>query len=154
MVVPSPDPVEIVASRAIGEMIRTGTIVIACGGGGIPVVRRGDSEYEGIDAVIDKDLGSEKLAEAVGAEALLILTNVDSVKLAFGTPNEESLGRLPASKAKELLAQGQFPLGSMGPKVLACVRFVEHGGKVGVIASLERALDALDGTSGTSVVPG
>lgn len=153
-VVPSPDPVEIVESHAIAEMIRTGTIVIACGGGGIPVIRKDGSEYEGIDAVIDKDLGSEKLAEAVGAEVLLILTNVDSVKLAYGTPGERSIDRMTASEAKDLLNQGQFPLGSMGPKVLACIRFVEHGGKVGVIASLERALDALKGASGTSIVPG
>lgn len=152
-VVPSPDPVRIIESDAIVDMIQSGSIVVAGGGGGIPVVRRKDSAYDGIDAVIDKDLGAEKLAEDVGAEVLLILTNVDAVKLDFATPKERSLDRVTVTEAKRLLAAGQFPLGSMGPKVLACVRFVEHGGKMGIVASLEKAVAALEGTAGTRVVP-
>lgn len=152
-VVPSPDPVRIVESDAIASMIRSGSIVVAGGGGGIPVVRRKDSTIDGIDAVIDKDLGAERLAEDVGAEVLLILTNVDAVKVDFGTPRERSLNSVTLTEAKGLLAAGQFPLGSMGPKVLACIRFVEHGGRMGVVASLERAVDALNGTAGTRVVP-
>ncbi len=152
-VVPSPEPVRIVESEAVAAMIRSGAIVVAGGGGGIPVVAK-DGKYEGIDAVIDKDLAAEKLAEGVGAEVLLILTNVDSVKVGYGTPQEKSLDRITVAKAKSLLAQGQFPLGSMGPKVTACVRFVEHGGRMGVVASLEKAIDALNGATGTRVVPG
>ena len=153
-VVPSPDPVLIIESDAIADMIRTGSIVIAGGGGGIPVVRRRDSVYEGIDAVIDKDLCAERLAEAVGAEVLLILTNVDSVKLDYGTPRERSLAEVTVAEARRLLEEGQFPLGSMGPKVMSCVRFVEQGGKKGIIASLERAVEALDGAAGTRIIPG
>lgn len=153
-VVPSPEPTRIVESDAIAEMIRSGFIVIAGGGGGIPVTRRSDGGYEGIDAVIDKDLAAEKLAEAAGAEVLLILTNVDSVKIDYATEKERSLGKITAGEAKRLLSEGQFPPGSMGPKVTACVRFVEQGGKMGVIASLEKAVDALKGTAGTRIVPG
>lgn len=153
-VVPSPDPIRIIESDAIASMMRSGYIVIAGGGGGIPVVRRKGSAYEGIDAVIDKDLAAEKLAEAVGAEILLILTNVDSVKLDYGTPTERSLDRVTLAEAKELLGKGQFPPGSMGPKMLACVRFVEKGGKAGIIAPLERVVEALDGRSGTRVILG
>jgi carbamate kinase len=153
-VVPSPDPVRIIEADAIAAMIRLGIIVVAGGGGGIPVVSKKAGEYEGIDAVIDKDLAAERLAEAVGAEVLLILTNIDSVKLDYGTPDERELGNVTVAEARKLLEEGQFPLGSMGPKVLACVRFVERGGKAGVIGSLEKALDALLGTSGTRVVPG
>ena len=153
-VVPSPDPVRIIESSAIVDMIRSGSIVVAGGGGGIPVIRRTDSSLDGIDAVIDKDLDAERLAEDVGAEVLLILTNVDAVKLDFGTPRERSLDRITVAEARQMLAAGQFPLGSMGPKVLACIRFVEHGGKMGIVASLEKAVDALNGTAGTRVVPG
>ena len=152
-VVPSPDPLRIIESEAVVGMIRSGSIVVAGGGGGIPVIRKKDSVYDGVDAVIDKDLGAEKLAEDVGAEVLLILTNVDAVKLDFGTPKERSLERVTVAEAKQLLSAGQFPLGSMGPKVLACVRFVEHGGEMGIVASLENAVEALNGSAGTRVVP-
>jgi carbamate kinase len=152
-VVPSPDPVKIVESGALSAIMGTGAIVIAGGGGGIPVVRK-DGRYEGVDAVIDKDLCAEKMAEAVGAEVLLILTNVDKVKADFGTPSERPLDQLRLSEAKALLDAGQFPAGSMGPKITACVRFVEHGGRMGIIAPIDRAVDALGGAAGTMVVPG
>jgi carbamate kinase len=151
-VVPSPDPVKIIEAEAIREILRAGMIVIAGGGGGIPVVRKGDSSYDGIDAVIDKDLCAEKLAEEVGADALLILTNVPKVKVNYGSPSERSLDVLGLVDAKKLLAEGQFPPGTMGPKVTACVRFVEHGGRMGVIGLLEQAVDALDGKAGTRIV--
>lgn len=153
-VVPSPEPVRIIESRAIADMLKAGSIVIAGGGGGIPVVEKGESEYVGIDAVIDKDLCAEKLAEAVGADVLLIITNVERVKVDFGTPKERSLDKITVSEAKRLLAAGQFPEGSMGPKVTACVRFVEQGGEMGLVASLDQALSALEGTAGTRVVRG
>ena len=151
-VVPSPEPVRIIESEAVSEMLRGSSIVIAGGGGGIPVVERRAGEYDGIDAVIDKDLCAEKLAEAVGADVLLILTNVDRVKAYFGTPDERSLDRITVSEARRLLAEGQFPAGSMGPKVTACARFVEHGGEVGIIAALGDSLSALEGSAGTRVV--
>ncbi len=151
-VVPSPEPVRIVEAEAIKAMLRTGSIVVAGGGGGIPVIERGTSGYEGIDAVIDKDLCAERLAEAVGAEVLLILTNVDSVRVDYATPKERSLDKVTVAQAKNLLAEGQFPPGSMGPKVTACVRFVEQGGRMGVIAALERAVDAVEGRAGTRIV--
>lgn len=150
-VVPSPDPVKIVESETLSQLMKTGAIVIAGGGGGIPVAKK-DAGYDGVDAVIDKDLCAEKIAEAVGADVLLILTNVDRVKADFGTPKERSIDRMTLSEAKALLAAGQFPAGSMGPKVTACVRFVEQGGKMGVIASIESAVEALDGSSGTRIV--
>lgn len=153
-VVPSPDPTGIVEAEAITKILETGNIVIAGGGGGIPVIKKGRSEYEGIDAVVDKDLCAEKLAESVKADLLLILTNVEKVKVDFGTPRERDLDTIAISEAKALLAKGQFPAGSMGPKVTACVRFVEWGGKLGIIASLEQALEALAGSAGTRVVPG
>ncbi len=152
-VVPSPEPVRIVESEAIAEMLQKGAILIAGGGGGIPVVEKADSAYDGVDAVIDKDLCAEKLAEEVGAEALLILTNVDSVKIDYGTAKERGLPTVSVREAKNLMSAGQFPAGSMGPKMTACIRFVEHGGKMGVIASLERAVDALEGKAGTRVLP-
>ncbi len=152
-VVPSPDPVEIVEAEAIAQVIAAGSIVIAGGGGGIPVVRN-DGGYTGVDAVIDKDLCAERLAESVEADALLILTNVDRVKVDYGTPRERSVDTLTVGEAKKYLADGQFPMGSMGPKVTACVRFVEQGGKMGIIASLEKAVEALEESAGTRIVPG
>ncbi len=151
-VVASPDPVRIIESEALSQMMKTGAIVIAGGGGGIPVVKN-DGGYDGVDAVIDKDLCAEKMAEAVGADVLLILTNVDRVKADFGSPKERGISRMTLSEAKHLLAGGEFPAGSMGPKVTACVRFVGWGGKMGVIASIEKAVDALNGSSGTRIVP-
>ena len=152
-VVPSPDPIRIVEAELIAALVETGAVVIASGGGGIPVVDDGTGRIAGVDAVIDKDLAAERLAEAVGADALLVLTNVESVKLNFGKSNESGLREVTVSEAKKYLAAGQFGAGSMGPKVLACIRFLEWGGKVGAISSLERATDVLEGVAGTRIVP-
>jgi len=151
-VVPSPDPVKIIEGDTISNLVEAGDVVIASGGGGIPVVLNEKNELEGIEAVIDKDLAAEKLAEAVGAERLLILTNVDSVKLNYGKENETSLGLIRASDARKYLEEGHFAKGSMGPKVLACIRFVEWGGKDGKIAHLEKAVEAMENLSGTTIV--
>jgi len=153
-VVPSPEPVRIVEADAIARMLGTGPILIAGGGGGIPVVKNSKGDYEGVDAVIDKDLCAERLAEAVRADRLLVLTNIDKVRLNFGTAKQRSIDSMTATEAKEYIRQGQFPAGSMGPKVVACVRFAEWSGKVGIIASLDQAVEALDGAAGTRVVPG
>ncbi len=152
-VVPSPEPVSIVESEAVSKLLVAGLIVIAGGGGGIPVVKTKNGSYEGVDAVVDKDLSAEKLAEGIRADVLLILTNVVKVRKNYGTPRERAIDSMTAAEARAMLMEGQFPPGSMGPKVLACTRFVEWGGKPAAIASVDQASDALEGLAGTRVVP-
>jgi carbamate kinase len=151
-VVPSPDPQSILEADAIGTLVEQGFTVIASGGGGIPVVRRG-KRWTGVDAVIDKDLSAERLASDIVADTLLLLTSVDRVAVDFGTPDERPLTAVTVDEARELLADGQFPAGSMGPKVTAAIRFVEGGGAQAIITSPRRAVAALAGTHGTRVVP-
>lgn len=151
--VPSPDPKAIVEKDVIKELVQAGTIVIASGGGGIPVALEKDGSMKGVEAVIDKDLAAEKLAEVVGAEVLLILTDVDKVKLNYGKPNEKDLDVLTLKEARKHLENGQFFSGSMGPKVEACARFLESGGKKAIITSLYKAREALDGKTGTLFKP-
>jgi carbamate kinase len=151
-VVPSPDPLRIVEEEIVAALVETGAIVVASGGGGIPVVLDKGGRLVGVDAVIDKDLAAERLAEAVGAERLLILTNVERVMLNYGKRGEMALDSLTLKEAKRHLEEGQFPPGSMGPKVLACVRFVEWGGKEAAIGPLERAGDVLSGKAGTRIL--
>ncbi|MBI3859378.1 MAG: carbamate kinase [Thaumarchaeota archaeon] len=152
-VVPSPDPKSIVESDAVSKMLASGAIVIAGGGGGIPVAKAPDGAYFGVDAVVDKDLCAEKIAESTRADSLLILTDVSKVKSDFGTPKERDIDVMTVAEAKKMLAAGQFPPGSMGPKVTACVRFVEWGGKPAAIGPLNKALRILEGAAGTRVVP-
>lgn len=151
-VVPSPDPRSILEADAIGTLVEQGFTVIASGGGGIPVVRRG-KRWAGVDAVIDKDLSAERLASDIVAHTLLLLTGVDRVAVDFGTPEERPLTVVTVDEARELLADGQFPAGSMGPKVTAAIRFVEGGGARAIITSPRRAVAALAGTHGTRLVP-
>ncbi len=149
-VVASPEPKDIVEIESIKELIAAGSIVIACGGGGVPVVRE-HGRWRGVEAVIDKDLASALLAEELGAEILLILTNVERVALYFGTPQQVFLDRMSVREARRYLLEGHFPAGSMGPKVEAAIRFVEGGGERAYITSLEKALEALEGRAGTGV---
>jgi len=151
-VVPSPDPRSILEADAIGALVEQGFTLIAAGGGGIPVIRRG-KKWEGVEAVIDKDLSAERLASDIGADALLLLTGVDRVAVNFGTPEERPLATVTVEEARELLEEGQFPPGSMGPKVTAAIRFVEGGGDRAIITSPRRAVAALAGTHGTRIVP-
>lgn len=152
--VPSPKPVDIAERGAILDLLQKEYIVIACGGGGVPVIRRGDG-YCGVPAVIDKDFASAKLAEAVGAEKLFILTAVDHVCIRFGTPEQTALHELTAADARRYLEEGQFAAGSMRPKVEAALAFVESApGREAVIASLEKAPQALSGESGTHIIRG
>jgi carbamate kinase len=150
-VVPSPDPKAIVEKEAIRILVENHAIVIASGGGGIPVIKENGS-YRGVEAVIDKDLAGERLAEDVGAQVFLILTDVDRVRLNYRKPNEVALSRMTVSEAKKYLAEGHFAKGSMEPKVKACIRFVEAGGEVAIIASLNQATAALEGRAGTQIV--
>jgi len=151
IVVPSPDPISIVEAEAIKKLIDSGVIVIAAGGGGIPVVRSEKGSIEGRKAVIDKDLASERLATEIGADVLLILTDVDAVYINYGSENQKKLGKVSLEEVEEYYRQGQFPPGSMGPKILAAIRFLENGGKKAIISSIEHAWDALEGKAGTQI---
>jgi len=152
-VVPSPDPKEIVEREAIRLLVENRAIVVASGGGGIPVIKE-DGTYRGVEAVIDKDLAGERLAEDVGAAVFLILTDVDRVRLNYKKPGEKVLDRMTVAEAKGYAQQGHFAKGSMEPKVKACVRFIEAGGERAVISSLAQAVEAGEGRAGTQVVRG
>jgi carbamate kinase len=149
-VVPSPEPLEIVERGEIRSLVRQGFIVIACGGGGIPVFRRA-SRLEGAGAVIDKDRAAVRLARAVGASTLLMITGVDRVYLSYGTPHRKPLVCMTPKEAGRYLMEGQFPPGSMGPKIEAAIRFIKHGGKRVIITSREKSLMALRGRAGTTI---
>ncbi|HUF52030.1 MAG TPA: carbamate kinase, partial [Longimicrobiales bacterium] len=136
--VPSPVPLEIVEAGQIRRLVESDTIVIAAGGGGTPVYRDPVLRLEGVDAVIDKDRAAEVLAEGIGAAVLLILTNVDGVYRAFGTPEQELLKELRAADAARMLADGEFGAGSMGPKVEAALEFINRGGTRAIIARLDQ----------------
>jgi carbamate kinase len=153
-VVPSPVPLGIVEGRSIRRMVDAGMIVIASGGGGIPVVLNEEGKLEGVDAVIDKDRAGGVLAEEVGADIFLILTDVDSARLDYGKPAERPISRMTSSQARDYRKEGHFLPGSMGPKVEACIKFVEQGGEKAIITSLERVVEALDGEAGTTIVGG
>jgi carbamate kinase len=150
-VVPSPIPLGIVEGRSIGKMVDAGMIVIASGGGGIPVVVNGDGKLEGVDAVIDKDRAGEVLAEEVGVDIFLILTDVDCAMIDYGKPNQRPVERMTVGEAKRYSEEGHFLPGSMGPKVLASIKFVEQGGERAIITSLAKAVDALKGEAGTTI---
>jgi carbamate kinase len=153
-VVPSPDPAGIIEISAIKDMIGAGHVVIACGGGGIPVARGAGGQLYGVEAVIDKDLATERLATELRADLMMILTDVSQVILDFGKPSARPVPRLTLAQGRELMEGGQFPPGSMGPKVESCLRFIEHGGKRAVIANLAQATAAIRGTAGTEFVAG
>lgn len=148
-VVPSPEPIGIVEGEIIRRLIASNTIVIACGGGGIPVIQDRNGTYTGIEAVIDKDHTAAVLAKNIEADILMILTDVEKVAINFAKPNQQFLDKLTISDAKKYLAAGEFAKGSMGPKVEAACNFLEKGGKKAIITSLEKAKDALKGKSGT-----
>ena len=152
-VVASPLPVRLVEEGALRALVDAGHVVVAAGGGGVPVVEH-RRRLRGVEAVVDKDRTAALVARAVGADRLLILTEVDRVQVGYGTPSARALDRLTVSEARELLAAGEFPAGSMGPKVEACADFVEGGGGGAVIAALSDAAAAVRGEAGTSVVAG
>lgn len=148
-VVPSPKPKKIYQWREIKRLMEMGGwIVIACGGGGIPVIKEG-KRLSGVEAVIDKDLASSKLGEQIGADILVIATDVEKVALHYGEPDQEFLEKISVAEAKKYLKEGHFPPGSMGPKVEAVVNFLESGGKQAIITSIEKIKDALQGKAGT-----
>jgi carbamate kinase len=150
-VVPSPIPKEIIEKNIIKLLVDQDIIVIAAGGGGIPVYREESGWLEGVDGVIDKDLASAVLARDINAQELLILTGVERVSLNFKKANQQYLSHLNVEEAKKYLEEGQFPKGSMGPKIQAAINFLEEGGKKVIITSIENAVDALINNSGTVI---
>lgn len=151
-VVASPQPQKIVELETIEELVDNGTIVITVGGGGIPVIENEDGTLRGVDAVIDKDKSSSKLAKDLDAEMLVILTAVDRVCINFNKPNQEELAAIDLEMANKYIEEGQFAKGSMLPKVEACLDFIESGDSTkAIITSLERAKEALHGETGTLI---
>lgn len=152
-VVASPKPITIVEKREITKLIDVDFIIICCGGGGIPVIKEGRTFY-GVDAVIDKDLASAKLAEEVGVDIFLIATDVEGAALSYGQPNQKYLHTLTLEEAARHLKEGHFPPGSMGPKIEAAMEFLRGGGKRAVISSIESIEEALTGKAGTELMRG
>ena len=153
-VVPSPKPQHICDVSLVRVLAQRGTVVIAAGGGGIPVVRGPKGVRHGVAAVIDKDLTSALMANVLGIRHLMILTAVPRVAIHYGTPREEELDRLELKELRALHAEGHFPAGSMGPKIEAAIKFLEDGGERVIIGHLEQAMEALRGETGTHVLAG
>lgn len=148
--VPSPDPIEILEKKQILSLLSDGFIPVCTGGGGIPVVKL-NGFYAGVDAVIDKDLGSAVLASSISARRLVILTDVENAFLNFGKPNQQAIGKIQVDEMTGYYESGAFAAGSMGPKVTAALRFVRAGGKEAIITTLENAKDSLSGKAGTII---
>ncbi|BBD73739.1 carbamate kinase [Sulfodiicoccus acidiphilus] len=145
--VPSPEPLAVVEAEAIRSLVKEGFLVVCCGGGGVPTTEEGS-----VEAVVDKDLASQVLANSLQADNLIILTDADYVYVDFGTPNQRPLRRMSLQEAEVLLSQGQFGEGSMAPKVEAAVRFLRGGGKRAFIGRLGKGREIVKGESGTEVV--
>lgn len=152
IVVPSPDPKSIVEGDIINKMLDDDIIVIASGGGGMPVIEKEGWGLDGLEAVIDKDLASERLAEAIDAELLLILTNIENVYLHYDTPKQKALDDVNLKDLKKYYEEKHFPQGSMGPKILAAIRFLESGGKKVIISDVEKGWEAFKGETGTHII--
>jgi carbamate kinase len=151
--VPSPIPIANLEARAIGRILSQGIIVIASGGGGIPVMRDTDGDHVGLEAVIDKDRAGELLARALGADTFLLLTDVEFAFRDYGEAHAKPVGQVSLAEAMDLEAEGHFLAGSMGPKMISAIKFVEDGGTRAIISSLDKAVDALAGKTGTVIVP-
>jgi carbamate kinase len=152
-VVPSPKPIDIVPKIAIHDLVESGRIVIAAGGGGIPVIINGRGLYEGVEAVIDKDYASSLIAREVKVDLFIILTGTEKVFVDFRKPSQRDVPVLPVAEARRLLDEGQFPPGSMGPKIRAAVEYIEAGGREVLITDAAHLKAALIGRSGTRIVP-
>ncbi len=153
MVVASPSPKHICDISLVDGLAKLGTVVIAGGGGGVPVVRDSRGVRKGVEAVIDKDLTSAHMANVLGVEEMMILTAVSRVAINFGKPDQRELDVVTVSEVREYLNDGHFPAGSMGPKIEAAIKFIDGGGKRAIIAHLNEAMPALYGETGTHIIP-
>lgn len=153
MLVPSPDPKSIVESDFIKNLVDEREVVIASGGGGLPVIEKKDWGLDGAEAVVDKDLSAERLAEAVHAQTLLILTDVENIFLNYNTPQQQPIETITLAEIKKHYDNDEFPPGSMGPKVLAAIRFLEAGGQKAIISNIEKGWQAIQGKTGTHITP-
>ncbi len=151
-VVPSPKPIDVVPKRVIHDLVHSGRIVIAAGGGGIPVIINGRGLFQGVEAVIDKDYASSLIAYEAKVDLFIILTNVPRAFLNFGTPDEKALSKITVEEAKRYLEEGHFPPGSMGPKIKASIEYIERGGREVLITSASHLKAALINRSGTRIV--
>lgn len=145
-VVPSPDPIDILNKKVIRDLVKRGNIVIAAGGGGVPVYLDGNKNLFGVEAVIDKDLASSLLAAEINADAFFILTDVPNVYLNFHKPNQQKLEKISVQEAEKYLEEGEFADGSMGPKILSAIRFIKNGGKETVITESTQLSNSECGT--------
>jgi len=152
IVVPSPDPKSIVEGEIIKKMLNDDILVIASGGGGMPVIEKEGWGLDGLEAVIDKDLASERLAEQIDAEILMVLTNVEHVYLGYRQSWEKKLDTVSLKDIKKYYNEGHFPEGSMGPKILAAIRFLESGGKKVIISHVDKGYEAFKGKTGTHIL--
>jgi len=152
-VVPSPKPIDIVPKWIIRDLVQAGRIVVAAGGGGIPVIINNRGFYEGVEAVIDKDYASSLIAREVGVDLFIILTGINRVCLDFGKPGQREMPVLTIAEAQKYLDEGQFPPGSMGPKIRAAIEYIKAGGKEVLITSAAHLKAALIGRSGTRIIP-
>ncbi|MGB7292794.1 MAG: carbamate kinase [Thermodesulfobacteriota bacterium] len=150
-VVPSPRPIDIVEKDEISDMANRDLVVVACGGGGIPVLRDKKGKLKGVAAVIDKDYAAERLATLIGADSLILITPVDKVSIFYGTPKQKDLGRISLEELKGYYDEGHFPPGSMGPKIEAAMKFISAGGGRTIITSIEGLDDAIKGKGGTVI---
>jgi len=149
-VVPSPDPKIIAERLAIRALVDAGFVVVACGGGGIPIIEENGNAV-GVEAVIDKDLAGQRLATLIGANIFVVLTDVNGAYVNYGKPNQEIIKEITTGKLRSYSKEGQFKEGSMAPKIEAAIRFVESGGERAVIAALGELIEALDGKAGTQI---
>jgi carbamate kinase len=152
-VVPSPDPIEIVELDVIRDLVATGALVVACGGGGIPVIRDAEGMLHGVEAVIDKDRASALLAAQIDVDMFAISTDTDYVYLDYKKPTQQPLTRVAVTEMDRYFRAGHFPPGNMGPKVESVLRFLKRGGREAVITSFTHMLDAVAGKAGTHIVP-
>jgi carbamate kinase len=153
MVVGSPRPRHICDISLVDVLASRGTVVIAGGGGGVPVVRDERGVRKGVEAVIDKDLTTAHMANVLGIEVMVILTAVSRAAINFGKPDQQELDTVNVSQMKKYLKEGHFPAGSMGPKIEAAIKFIEGGGKRAIIGHLNEAVQAIRGESGTHILP-
>ena len=151
-IVASPRPIDIIEKEEIAEMAHKDFVVIACGGGGIPVIRDENGCLKGVPAVIDKDFAAEKIGNFIGAELLLLITPVDRVAINFGTPEQKNLSKITLEEAERYFSEGHFAPGSMGPKIEAAIQFLRSGGKKAIITSLDCIESAIKGEAGTEII--